>query len=80
MANICIFCFQGPNNPKPWCTNNPGHGCTYGFHHEFPEDVVVMADKTRPVKKLDKQVCIKCNVHAKNPTSASNGCQHEYPA
>lgn len=76
---ICPFCFQGPSNPKPWCPDNPGHGCTYGLHHEFPEADKVAEEKPKAIKKADKQVCIKCNVHAKNPASATNGCQHEYP-
>lgn len=74
---ICIFCFQGPSNPKAWCTENPGHGCTYGLHHEWPE--AIPAEKPKQVKKADKQVCSKCSLHAKNPASASSECQHEYP-
>jgi ribosomal protein L40E len=43
-------------------------------------------DDVRPIhnarqgKKIDKQVCLKCNMHVKNPIGASNGCTHEYPS
>jgi len=79
---ICTFCFQGPNNPQPWCKDNPGDGCTYGLHHEFPGSEFTPAKiqkKPQPVKKADKQVCTKCGLHAKNPASAASECQHEYP-
>jgi hypothetical protein len=79
---ICIFCNKAPGDPTPWCTDNPGEGCTYGMHHEFPGsefDPKVKKPAKQPVKKADKQVCVKCNLHAKNPASASNGCVHEYP-
>lgn len=80
--SICTFCFQGSNNPKPWCSENPGEGCTYGMHHEFPGSEFAPAkqkERKPQVKKVDKQVCTKCQVHAKNPTSQTNGCEHEYP-
>jgi hypothetical protein len=76
-VNICIFCLKTPNDPTPWCKNNPGHGCTYGGHHEFLEE----AEKAKPVqqKKADKARCIKCNLHPKNPLSSTNECEHVYP-
>jgi hypothetical protein len=79
--DICIFCFQGPDNPKPFCPDNPGEGCTYGSHHEYPGSIF---SKMKPppkviAKKVDKQICVKCLLHRKHPTSATNGCEHEYP-
>lgn len=78
---ICVFCFQGSTNPKPWCPDNPGEGCTYGMHHEFPgsEFAPKKQKALQPVKKADKQVCTKCGVHAKNPASQTSECSHEYP-
>ncbi len=75
----CIFCFKAPSNTTPFCPVNPGHGCTYGMHHEFPEGAEAKAEKPKPTKKIDKQVCTKCGLHARNPVSATNGCPHEYP-
>jgi hypothetical protein len=75
---VCIFCFKSPSNPTPWCPTNPGNGCTYGLGHEYPLNE---SEKPKqPPKKPDKQLCLKCGLHAKNPASATNGCSHEYPA
>lgn len=73
---ICTFCFQPPDNPKVWCVDNPGHGCTYGMHHEFPEEIKEIPQP--PVKKTDKKLCTQCGLHPKNPLAASNGCQHVF--
>jgi hypothetical protein len=54
--------------------DNPGQGCTYGFAHEYPE----AAKPVKQEKKPDKNRCVKCNLHPKNPASATNECAHEY--
>lgn len=80
--DICIFCFQGKDNPKPFCHTNPGNGCTFGFYHDFGDGEFgkpTSGAVKQPVKKIDKQVCVKCNLHIKKPASATNGCEHEYP-
>jgi len=77
-ANLCIFCFKSPNDLSPWCVGNPGWNCQYGMHHEFIVDEVRPLNNARQGKKIDKQVCTKCNMHIKNPISNSNGCTHEY--
>jgi hypothetical protein len=77
--NICTFCLKSPNDPTPWCKDNPGHGCTYGLHHEFPEE----AEKAKPVqpkKDPKKALCTKCGLHPKNPVFNTNGCEHEFSA
>ncbi len=79
--DTCIFCFQTSDNPKVFCLDNPGDGCTYGMHHEYPGEVFGKTKLPPKVtfKKVDKQVCLKCGVHSKNPVGATNGCEHEYP-
>lgn len=79
---ICTFCLKDPNDSTPWCKDNPGEGCSYGLRHEFEGsefDPKIKKPTKQSVKKADKQVCVKCNVHARNPMSQSNGCAHEYP-
>jgi hypothetical protein len=73
--SLCIFCFRYPDDPRPWCPDNPGFGCTYGFHHER---VTVEVPKPKQPKTSSKFLCTKCGLHPKNPLSASNGCQHTY--
>jgi len=72
----CIFCLQYQGIAQPFCKDNPGKGCTYGFHHSFDEPTVAPIQKQ--TKKVDKQVCLKCNMHIKNPNSNTNGCAHVY--
>lgn len=64
---LCIFCLRR--------REDAGETCTYGLGHEFPAE----EKKAQPPKKADKQICSKCALHAKNPASQANGCQHEYP-
>lgn len=73
---LCTFCNKVPENTTPWCVDNPGKGCTYGLGHEYPEELVVT--KKVLVKKPDRQLCIKCELHPRNPASDVNGCEHEY--
>lgn len=76
MTDLCIFCMR-PDGCPPYCTDNPGKGCTYGLGHEFPD-----GEETKPKqqpKKIDKNVCTKCGLHARNPASVTNGCAHDYP-
>lgn len=72
---ICIFCLRAPGSP-PWCTANPGRGCTYGFACEYPLEET--AQKPAPTHVRDAKLCVKCGLHPKNPMSATNGCVHEY--
>ena len=76
---ICIFCLQSPNNHKPWCKENPGRGCTYGFACEY-EGEETKPKSPPPQPKINKQMCVKCGLHQKNPLSSTNGCTHQYPA
>lgn len=74
--DVCIHCLKHRSDPTPWVTDNPGAGCTYGFAHEYPT-----AEKQKPqAKKVDRNICTKCGVHAKNPMSAASDCAHEYPS
>jgi len=73
--DVCIHCLKHRSDSSPWVKNNPGAGCTYGLAHEYPAP-----DRPKPQpKKIDKNLCIKCGLHAKNPASASGSCAHEYP-
>ena len=77
-SDICIFCFRSAGAARPWCSENPGNGCTYGLGHEFPPGP---ADKPKATpRKVDRQLCTLCGVHAKNPASEASTCAHEYPA
>lgn len=74
--DVCIHCLRHRSDAMPWVKDNPGAGCTYGFAHEYPA-----AEKLKPQpKKIDKNICIKCSLHAKNPASAASDCAHEYPS
>jgi hypothetical protein len=90
---LCIFCLRVEGDPRTWCPPNdlglPNLGCTYGGAHEFPCGVcghlmckvhVPGVEKPKQQKKIDKQVCTKCSLHARNPASASSECKHEYPS
>ena len=77
--NICLFCFKAEGNTTPYCLDNPGKGCTYGFDHEFPSRVQAKV-KPQPAKVPDKNICTKCGLHSRNPASATNGCEHAYPS
>ncbi len=79
MNDSCIFCLKSPSNATPFCPDNPGEGCTYGMRHDYGAGEVEKA-KLQPKKAPDKQLCVKCGLHAKNPASTGNGCTHEYPA
>jgi hypothetical protein len=75
---ICIFCLRHDSRTEPFCPDNPGRGCTYGFACERVESKEEKAVK-QPAKKIDKQVCLVCGTHSRNPTSLTNGCTHQYP-
>ena len=76
--STCIFCLRDAVTAEPFCKDNPGHGCTYGFHHEGVEGLV---EKPKPAPKgPDKKLCLKCGLHPKNPAASTNGCAHEYAA
>lgn len=48
--------------------------CTYGALHSFHLD-----EKPKEQKKVvDKQLCLVCGKHPKNPAYATNGCQHKH--
>lgn len=65
----CLFCLTCRGNiPDP-----KGQTCTYGFGHEFPT-----APAQKQERKPDLNRCTKCNLHPKNPLSATNGCAHDY--
>jgi hypothetical protein len=76
--NLCIFCLRSAQS-EPWCTDNPGNGCTYGFHHEL---VVGIAEEPEVKKvqtiKVDKKLCMKCKLHPANPKFKTNNCEHEF--
>jgi ribosomal protein L40E len=74
---FCIHCLRHASDTRPWCPDNPGSGCTYGLGHEYP--LTEEAKPKQPPRKQDKQLCMKCGLHVRNPTSAQNGCTHEYP-
>ena len=76
--DLCVFCFQPSNNPADYCKDNPGEGCTYGHHHEFRNGPYAKPKPKQQVKKVDKQLCLKCKLHSKNPASATSECVHEY--
>ena len=68
--DVCIFCLRCRGNLVGVET------CSYGLRHEFPEPVQSTVEIP---KRVDKQLCVKCGVHRKNPKSATSGCDHEYP-
>lgn len=73
--DICIHCLKHRGDLSPWCKDNPGQGCTYGLGHEYPAP-----EKPKPQsKKVDKNICTKCGLHRKNPSSTASDCAHEYP-
>jgi hypothetical protein len=74
--STCVFCLKHRGDPTPWVADNPGDGCTYGMKHEFPEP----EKPKQQAPKRDASLCTKCGLHAKNPASQKNGCEHEYPA
>lgn len=78
-TSVCVFCLQYKGTAKPYCKDNPGEGCTYGFYHEFDGEEFRPKVVKKAVKAIDKQVCTFCGIHVKNPQSASNGCSHQYP-
>jgi len=65
-VSVCIFCLTHSSRDIAWCS--------YGMKHEYPE-----LEKPKQVAKLDRGLCTKCGLHAKNPASQKNGCDHEYP-
>lgn len=80
---FCVFCHRAEGDAVPWCTENPGNGCQYGLHHDYGDGLTPTVATVAPVKqakKVDKNVCTKCGLHAKNPASAASDCAHEYPA
>jgi hypothetical protein len=64
-GDVCIFCLGHRGNVAA--------SCTYGLQHEFPNKEV-----KKQVAKRDAQLCIRCGLHAKNPTSRTSECAHEY--
>ena len=77
--SVCIFCLKHPSDTSPWCAGNPGEGCQYGMHHEYPDGEYAKAKPKQQPKKPDSKLCTKCGLHPKNPLSQSNGCSHDYP-
>ena len=74
---VCPHCRKDPlTDPSPWAMAQ-GRGCTYGYDHDVfhPAPVKVAAPR-----KADAKLCTKCGLHSKNPASATNGCEHIYPA
>ena len=52
------------------------------MRHEFEGseyDPKVKQPPKPQIKKIDMQVCVKCNLHVRKPESSTNGCAHEYP-
>ena len=87
-AELCIFCLRQKSDARPWCPDSPGKGCMYGLDHEYPCAVcgnllckihIPGAAVVAQQKKIDKQICIKCNLHLRNPASKTSECAHEYP-
>jgi hypothetical protein len=74
--DICIFCVRHQSCTVPWCPDNPGRGCTYGYGHEYP--LPQQKTKQTVAKKLDAKLCTPCGLHPKNPKSDMNGCTHVY--
>lgn len=66
---ICILCFDHPP---------PGLSCLYDMHHEYDEPEATKK-LPQPPKALDLNKCLKCGLHRKNPSSQTNGCEHQYP-
>lgn len=77
-TRLCIFCLRVEGDPTPWVAANPGEGCQYGLHHEYEPGAE--AKPKQPPRKVDKNICTKCNLHAKNPASTASDCAHEYPS
>jgi hypothetical protein len=60
----CLFCFE----PK----SSSSKTCSYGLQHEFP------VEKVAQTKRPRKGLCVKCGLHKNNPSSSTNGCEHQY--
>lgn len=73
--SVCIFCMRTAPVTVPYCNDNPGKGCTYGMQHEF---LVPLKPAIDNVQKRDAKLCLKCNLHPKNPTFNEKGCDHEF--
>jgi hypothetical protein len=72
VGQVCVFCHKHRSRCQP------GKTCLYVDWHEFPAgQEIKKAEQPKP--KVDKQICLVCKVHRKNPASATNGCQHQYP-
>lgn len=65
--SVCIFCLTHESRNIAWCS--------YGMKHEYPEP----EKPKKQAAKVDRNLCIKCGLHTKNPASLASGCAHEYP-
>ena len=70
--SVCIFCFNHIDREIVWCS--------YGMHHEYLDIEEKKKTQQKQVAKADLNKCLKCGLHRKNPSSPTNGCEHEYPA
>lgn len=68
-GEICIFCLYHRDRKN---------GCTYGLHHEYPNDAP--EPPPPPPKKVSPSLCVYCGLHPKNPLAATNECDHFFPA
>lgn len=66
---VCVFCCVHRDREQPAT-------CSYGMHHEYPEDAVLVKPPKPQVKGRDKNLCLKCGMHPKNPKAA--GCDHVF--
>lgn len=65
---VCTQCFNHPPN---------GLSCLYDLGHIYDEPETPEPKQKTP--KIDVNICVHCNLHAKNPASKTNGCVHSYP-
>ena len=63
--NVCIFCLFHRDRDLPTCT--------YGMRHEYPEQPTV-----KQAPKKDRQLCLRCGLHPRNPAYAASGCEHKH--
>ena len=72
-ADLCLFCIRPRGDTRVWCADNPGDGCTYGLAHEYPP-----RERSKQARPIDRNLCVRCGLHPKNPASTTNGCEHVY--
>jgi hypothetical protein len=61
---VCVFCLTHEMR---------GAACTYLMPHEYPA-----RPKATAAPRVDRQLCVKCGLHPKNPAGAASACAHEY--